>query len=103
VEVSSGQPRLYGDTEIPGLYRAAGPGGKEALFACAVLDEAESDNAARESINFAVGGVPGARMELAATEQGGSKSGRELWKYMAIAALAVMAMEWYIYNRRLWA
>jgi hypothetical protein len=103
LEVPRERPRLYAATGLPGLYRVTGPGGKQALFACAVLDEAESNNTAREAINFAVGGVRGASWELAETGKGQSKSGREIWKYLAIAALVVMVLEWYIYNRRLWA
>jgi len=103
VQVSRQEPRLYGRTDAPGLYRASGPGEKDAVFACAVLDEAESDNSAREAINFAVGDVRGAKWALAETDQGSSRSGREIWKYLAIFALGVMVLEWYIYNRRLWA
>ncbi len=102
LEISPGRPRLYGATEEPGLYRAQWPDGKKTLFACAVLDEAESDNSARDAVNFAVGDVRGATWSLADTGGKGSKSGREVWKYLAILALAVMVLEWYIYNRRLW-
>ncbi len=103
LEITPSRPRLYGDTEEPGLYSAEWPDGKKTLFACAVLNEAESDNSARDVVNFAVGGVRGATWSLSDAGKAGAKSGREIWKYLAILALAVMVLEWYVYNRRLWA
>jgi hypothetical protein len=102
LELLPGRPRVYAATEAPGVYRVRGPGGREAVFGCAVLDEAESDNSARPAINFAVGSVRGASWELAGSEGAAARGGREIWKYLAAAALAVMMLEWYVFNRRLW-
>jgi hypothetical protein len=102
VTVPGDAPRLYSKTDRPGLYRATGPGKREVLFACSVLDEAESDNSARETLNFAVADAPGWSKELASTKATDSSTGREYWKYAAMLALIVFMLEWFIYNRRLW-
>ena len=102
LEIARDRPRLYAATEKPGFYRVRGPEGKDALFACAVLDEAESSNAARERLIFAERGVRGESWQLGDVSGKGSKSGREVWKYLALIALGVMVLEWYVYNRRLW-
>lgn len=100
--VPADAPRLYSATDWPGLYRVAGPDKREALFACSVLDEAESDNSARDAVSFAVSSVRGGTVELAKSAADSSAAGREYWKYAAMAALAVFIFEWFIYNRRLW-
>jgi len=100
LEIARDRPRLYAATEKPGFYRVRGPEGKDALFACAVLDEAESSNAARERLIFAERGVRGESWQLGDVSGKGSKSGREVWKYLALIALGVMVLEWYVYNRK---
>ncbi|HOX08591.1 MAG TPA: VWA domain-containing protein [Planctomycetota bacterium] len=102
LEVPAGSPRLYSATEQPGIYRAVGPKDREVLFACSVLDEIESDNSARETLNFAVKDAPGWSREQASAAGGEASAGREYWKYAAVLALAVFMLEWFIYNRRLW-
>jgi hypothetical protein len=100
--VAADAPRLYAATDRPGLYRVVGPGNREVLFCCSVLDEAESDNSARDSVNFAVKDAPGWSREVASTEAAKTSTGREYWKYAAMLALAVFMLEWFVYNRRLW-
>ncbi len=101
LELAPDRPRLFADTEQTGLYRVKGPG-RDALYACAVLDEAESDNRARENLSFAERGVRGESWALAEADRDGARSGREAWKYLAGALLFLLVLEWYVYNRRLW-
>jgi VWA domain-containing protein/aerotolerance regulator-like protein len=102
LELRLGHPRVFSGTEMPGVYSVSGGSrGVKALFGCAVLSNRESRNRARDSLKFAVSGVRGASWQLAGNTENVSRSGREIWKYFAIAALALMLIEWHVYNRRM--
>ncbi len=82
----------YAATETVGLYRVepAAPGSER--FAVNLENAAESDIAPRDAL--AVGGRPvelGRAIETATPE---------VWRWFAAAALAIVLLEWYIYNRR---
>ncbi|HEY1861237.1 MAG TPA: hypothetical protein VGG61_12820, partial [Gemmataceae bacterium] len=82
---------VYGKTDLLGVYTAEWDGGKR-LFAVNLLDTEESNIEPRADIT--VGAVKVASGEV-------QSQPRDLWKWMALAALALVLLEWYIYNRRI--
>ncbi len=79
---------VFADTMRAGLYQAEGV----QPFAVSLLSEAESDTAPRDSIQTREGVVSGQAEDFNAE--------REVWKWAAILALAVLAFEWWVYHRR---
>jgi hypothetical protein len=79
----------FAGTVRAGLYEASGL----QPFAASLLSESESDLAPRDSIKTRAGEVRG-QVETFSSE-------REVWKWLAIAALAVLAIEWWAYHRRI--
>ena len=79
----------FADTLRAGLYQV-----KDAPpFAASLLSESESNTAPRDSIKTRAGEVSG-QAETFKTE-------REAWRWLALAALAVLAFEWWVYHRRI--
>jgi hypothetical protein len=79
----------FADTLLVGIYSV-----KDAPpFAVTLLSEAESDTTPRDSISAREGEVSG----QAETFQ----SEREAWRWIALAALLVMAIEWWVYHKRI--
>jgi hypothetical protein len=60
-----------------------------------LLDEAETDVRALDSVVFASG-------EVKALEAGQSLTPRRLWKWLLLAVLLVMLVEWWVYHRRVY-
>jgi hypothetical protein len=83
----------YGDTNRVGVYRVAWNGAWQRSFAINLLDSDESNIEPRTSIHV------GAELVAAGQER---RQPRELWKWLVLAALALLLMEWYIYNRRVY-
>jgi len=82
----------YGGTQQVGLYRVdPGLPGRD-RFAVNLEDDAESNVAPRQHVT--IGGQDVAVGRLIATET------PEAWRWLVGAALAVVLLEWYIYNRR---
>ena len=81
------------NTEQLGVYRVTWPGGQHG-FAVNLLDEKESDIQPREKI--AIGTTT-----LKAGQERGSV--RETWKWVALAALVLVLLEWAFYHRRVFA
>ena len=90
-----------------GLYEARWTGGA-APFAVNLFDPRESDLATR---GLVPAGAPESRAEAYKIKIGynpveGARTApdarRDWWKLAALAALAVLAVEWYIYNRRIY-
>ncbi|HXG64113.1 MAG TPA: VWA domain-containing protein [Blastocatellia bacterium] len=80
---------LFADTMRVGVYEVKG-----ALpFAASLLSEAESNTAPRDSIRTRAGEVSG-QAETFQTE-------REAWVWIALAALAILAAEWWVYHKRI--
>ncbi len=78
----------FADTLRVGLYEV-----KEARgFAVSLLNESESSTAPRESIQTRTGEVSG-QVETFSAE-------REAWTWILLAALSVLAIEWWVYHRR---
>lgn len=91
LERAAGGDFAFKDTEEPGVYRARWDGGGRA-FAVNLLDEAESNTQPRDVVQI------GEQQLLAE-----GKVGRpvELWKWAALAALALLLIEWAFYHRRI--
>jgi Ca-activated chloride channel family protein len=62
-------------------------------FASSILSESESNTAPRDSIRTRAGEVSGQAQSF--------KTEREAWRWLALAVLAVLAFEWWVYHRRI--
>jgi Ca-activated chloride channel homolog len=79
----------FADTLRAGLYQV-----KDAQsFAASLLSESESNTAPRDSIKTRAGEISGQAETF--------KAEREAWRWLALAALAVLAFEWWVYHRRI--
>ena len=79
----------FADTLRAGVYQV-----KDAPpFAASLLSESESNTAPSDSIKTRAGEVSG-QAETFKTE-------REAWRWLALAALAVLSFEWWVYHRRI--
>src|SRR4029453_12469562 len=80
---------VFADTMRAGEYRVdGGP-----RFGVSLLSEAESNTAPRDAIETRAGEVSG-QPETFYSE-------REAWRWIALFALAVLTIEWWIYHRRI--
>lgn len=80
---------IFADTLRAGAYEV-----KDAPpFAASLLSEAESDTAPRDSIKTRTGEVTGQAASF--------YSEREFWRWLALAALTVLTVEWWVYHRRI--
>jgi von Willebrand factor type A domain/Aerotolerance regulator N-terminal len=79
----------FADTLRAGIYQV-----KDAPpVAASLLSESESDTAPRDSIKTRAGEVSG-QVETFKTE-------REAWRWLALAVLAVLSFEWWVYHKRI--
>jgi hypothetical protein len=83
----------FGATEHLGVYHYQQAGMPPQSFAVNLLDAEESNIEPKTSISFG-----GERVQSGKEE----KPPRELWKWFALAALCLLMIEWYIYNRRVY-
>jgi hypothetical protein len=88
---------IFGDTEQVGVYQVRRDDGIERSFAVNLLDAQESNI------------IPQARVKIGPDEKEAGKDQdrpwhqpRELWKWIVLAALVLLLLEWYIYNRRIY-
>jgi Ca-activated chloride channel family protein len=88
---AEGGTALYDATERRGVYRAE-VGGERRAFAVNLLSSAESDT--RPSDRIALG------RHTVAAGGGATRTTREIWRWGALLALLLLAIEWYIYHRR---
>jgi len=86
----------FAQTEQLGVYDVREGGKTTQQFAVNLFDPKESDIAARTEGSVKIGYV-----EVKAANRW-QPARRELWKFLLIAALAVLLFEWYIYNRRVY-
>jgi hypothetical protein len=92
IEVTPGQRELViGDTAKSGVYRATA-GTNTVTFTASLLDSAESNTKPREQLDL------GRMGELAADTQ--RRSSKELWRWIAAGALAMLMFEWWFYHKR---
>jgi hypothetical protein len=62
-------------------------------FAANLLSPSESDISAAEKVSFATG-------DTSAANQKQAKATRKLWPWLLLGALAVVMLEWWVYNRK---
>jgi hypothetical protein len=82
----------FGGTDQVGVYQAKWDGGQRS-FAVNLLDSEESNIEPRTIIQIG-------SERLTAGQQ--TSPPREMWKWFALAALLLLLLEWYIYNRRIY-
>jgi hypothetical protein len=91
VKRSAGQEFVFHDTDRVGLYRADWAGGTQS-FAVNLLDQEESNLQPRDEIKLGL-------QTLAAGES--RRQTYDTWKWVALAALALLVLEWAFYHRRI--
>lgn len=95
---------VFGPIRATGFYRvswagSAGPtdsqrdGRNERFFAANLLDSRESDAASAETLELA-------SRPVAAQDALETKGTRKLWPWFLLGALAVVMLEWFVYNRK---
>lgn len=94
VSVPSRGQAAFDDTDLVGVYAAAGPGGYRRVFAANLADYAESDIMPRR--NPDLGGNPPGQVGRRVTVT------REIWPWLALLLLVLLAAEWYAFHRRVW-
>jgi len=82
---------VVGDTDKQGVYRLKF-GTNETVFCVNAIDAAESDTAPRDELPFGKYG------KVTATTL--KRANMELWRWIAVAGLAVLLFEWWYYHRR---
>ena len=87
---------LFGDTDLTGIYTARVPDVKEPtqLFAVNLFDSTESDIRPREQIRT--------EFDEVIAQRSWQVTRREAWKWLVVAGLCVLMLEWYIYNKRVY-
>jgi hypothetical protein len=95
---------VFGPLDRSGVYEVswAGPGGPTdqrsgdravRLFAANLFDPAESDLAATDRVDLA-------SKEVAALGRGSALADRKIWPWLLLGALAVIMLEWFVYNKK---
>ena len=82
---------IYGDTSKQGVYHVQA-GTNETLFCANLLDAVESDTTPRDEIRLGKYARAGASVLRRANV--------EVWRWIALAGLAVLMLEWWYYHRR---
>jgi hypothetical protein len=82
----------YQGTDKVGVYQATWPGGGRA-FAVNLLDAEESNTQPRDEIKLG-----SQRFEAGHTR----RQTYDTWKWVALAALVLLVLEWAVYHRRIW-
>jgi hypothetical protein len=96
--VIRGKDRLFrfADTDELGIYELDAGREAAARFAVNLLDAAESNLAVRGEQEVKIGHVT-------LSGQSNWRTGRrDAWRWLVLAALAILLLEWYIYNRRVY-
>jgi hypothetical protein len=83
----------FGDTERVGVYEVRWAGKAQRNFAVNLLDADESNIEPRMEIQIG-------QDNIKAGQARGTP--RDTWKWVALAALGLLLLEWYVYNRRVY-
>jgi hypothetical protein len=83
---------VFGDTERVGVYKYQTKDGPWHSFAVTLIDSNESNIEPRPEIRIGASRI--------ATEKERSEP-REIWKWILLLAVALLAIEWVVYNRRI--
>ncbi len=94
VQLDPLRPVYFGATKRAGVYEVL-RGDERIRIAVNLLDRNESAVGPAEEIQFGRGAVT--------AQEGPLKQTRELWRWFVLAALVVLAAEWWVYSRRAWA
>ncbi len=89
---TDGRVAYFSDTEQRGVYIAEA-GGRRQAFAVNLLSREESDTRPRDTLKF------GNRPVLAGS--GAVNTSREIWRWLLLAAVLILAVEWWVYHRRI--
>ncbi|MGI8966120.1 MAG: hypothetical protein ACR2H1_08560, partial [Limisphaerales bacterium] len=82
---------VFGDTAKQGIYKLR-VGANETVFCVNLLDAAESNTKPKAELQFGKYG----KVEATSIK----RANLELWRWIAVAALAVLMFEWWFYHRR---
>lgn len=93
-ELAGASTAYLTETNEAGFYEVSFPAGEKRTLAVNLFSERESDIEPVPSI------TAGSRVISAQAEAGRTR--REIWHWLAAAAFAILALEWYIYCRRAW-
>ena len=85
---------LFNQTDRLGVYEFGAADKLERRFAVNLFDVRESDIAPRQELQIGHNPVA-ARPEV-------NRSQKEFWRWLLLAAFAVLLAEWYVYNRRVY-
>jgi hypothetical protein len=85
---------LYNQTDQVGVYEFGDGAQTERRFAINLFDQRESDIAPRQELQIGHNPV--------VADAKVSRAQKEFWRWLVLAALAVLLGEWYIYNRRVY-
>ncbi len=80
---------VFAETRQTGIYKVK----DRPPFAVNLLSESESDTTPRDSIRTRRGETSGQAETFSAE--------REIWRWVALAALFILALEWWVYHRRI--
>lgn len=82
---------IFADTDQTGIYEIVGTGFSE-KFAVSLLDESESDIEPADKIEIAGQEIVSSSISTV--------SNREIWASLVLVALILLAVEWWVYHRR---
>jgi hypothetical protein len=83
---------LFQETTLAGLYRVRG-GDFRREIAVNLLNREESNTVPSDQLRFG--------RRVIASSSGGARSAREIWRWIAFTAVLLLAVEWYVYHRRI--
>jgi hypothetical protein len=83
----------YGKTDRVGIYQVRWDGKEQRHFAVNLLDADESNIEPRSEIKIG---------DASIKTNASSGQPRDTWKWVALAALILLLVEWYVYNRRVY-
>jgi len=86
------QPVLFDDTQEAGPYRVR-QGRAESCFVANLLSKDESNIAPQKQVSVAGQAI--------ASGTALAEANRELWRFLATVGLLILALEWWVYHRRL--
>ncbi len=85
---------VFNATDQAGVYQFTAGGQETRRFAVNLFDPRESDIAPKEELQIGHNAIE-ASHEI-------NRAQREYWRWLVLAAFAVLLLEWYIYNRRVY-
>ncbi len=100
VQLAAERKTLIKETYQQGVYRLSGlAGGMESdqRYVANLCDPQESENATREELTF---GNAAQNTTLKATPAAIAAK-QEIWSYLALGAVGILLLEWWVFHRRL--